>query len=55
MKEMLLQSAALALIRLVVDLILPDSDLKRYVDLGAGLCMMLCMLHAMHRLLSPWL
>lgn len=51
MKEMILQSAALALIRMIMDLILPENDLKRYVDLGAGLCMMLCMLGTMQRIL----
>ena len=52
MKEMILQSAALALIRMIIDLILPENDLKRYVDLGAGLCMMLCMLGTMQHLLQ---
>ena len=51
MKEMILQSAALALIRMIMDLILPESDLKRYADLGAGLCMMLCMLQSLQRML----
>lgn len=51
MKEMLLQGTALALIRMIMDLILPENDLKRYVDLGAGLCMMLCMLHTLQRIL----
>ena len=44
-------AAALALIRMIMDLILPENDLKRYVDLGAGLCMMLCMLGTLQRIL----
>ncbi len=51
MKEMILQGTALALIRMIMDLILPENDLKRYADLGAGLCMMLCMLHTLQRML----
>lgn len=52
MKEFLMQTTALSLIRLLMDLMLPENDLKRYADLGAGLCMMLCMLATLRRLLQ---
>ena len=45
MKEFLTQTIVLSLLRLMM-------DLKRYVDLGAGLCMMLSMLFALQRMLS---
>lgn len=52
MKEFLTQTIVLSLLRLMMDLMLPENDLKRYVDLGAGLCMMLSMLFALQRMLS---
>lgn len=51
MRNMILQSAALALLRMLMDLILPENDLKRYADLGAGLCMMLCLMRTMQHML----
>lgn len=51
MKTFLSQAVALSLLRLMMDLLLPENDLKRYADLGAGLCMMLCMLSSLHNAL----
>lgn len=51
MKTFLSQTVALSLLRLMMDLLLPENDLKRYADLGAGLCMMLCMLSSLHNAL----
>lgn len=56
MKPFLTQAVALSLLRLMMDLMLPENDLKRYADLGTGLCMMMCMLSALQkalRLLEP--
>ncbi|MBQ4639971.1 MAG: hypothetical protein IJB69_05605 [Clostridia bacterium] len=52
MKIFLMQTSALALIRLMMDLLLPDGEAKRYADLGAGLCLMLCMLNALQGLMA---
>ena len=52
MKEWIAQTAALSLIRLMMDLLLPDGEAKRYADLGAGLCLMLCMLNALQGLMA---
>lgn len=49
MKPFLSQAVALSLLRLMMDLLLPENDLKRYADLGAGLCIMLCMLNSLHK------
>ncbi len=51
MKEWMQKIAALSLLRLMMDLILPDNDTKRYADLGVGLLTMLCMLHALQQIL----
>ncbi len=51
MKEFLMQTAALSMIRLVMDMALPENDLKRYADLGVGLCLMLRMLE---EILNIW-
>lgn len=50
MKEFLLTTVGLSLIRLIMDLVLPEGEIRRYTDLGAGLMMMLCMLRALIRL-----
>lgn len=50
MKEMLMQTVSLSLLRLIMDLILPEGDAKRYADLGVGLCVMLCLLRTFSRL-----
>lgn len=50
MKEWIAQTAALSLIRLMMDLMLPEGDAKRYADLGVGLCVMLCLLRTFSRL-----
>lgn len=52
MKIFLMQTSALALIRLMMDLLLPDGEAKRYADLGTGLCLMLCMLNALQGLMA---
>ena len=41
----------LGLARLILDMILPEGDAGRYADLGVGLCMTLCMLEEIHKLL----
>lgn len=50
MNEMIVQTVALSLLRLMLDLILPEGDTKRYADLGVGLCVMLCLLRSFSRL-----
>lgn len=52
MKQFLWQATALSLLRMMMDLLLPDNDLKRYADLGAGLSIMLCMLQALQGFLG---
>ncbi len=51
MKAFLLQTCTLALMRMMMDMVLPDGDTKRYVDLGAGLLLMMCMLDALGNVL----
>lgn len=41
----------LCLIRMILDMILPEGDAGRWADLGVGLCTMLCMLQALGSLL----
>ena len=43
--------AALALIRMVADMLLPSGETAEIVDFGVGLCMALCMLGQMMLLL----
>ena len=50
MKEFLLTAVGLSLMRLIMDLALPEGEISRYADLGAGLMMMICMLRALIRL-----
>lgn len=37
----------LSLLRMVLDLILPEGDIRRYADLGAGLSITLCLLRTL--------
>lgn len=55
MKDFLRVLSALSLIRLTADLLLPSGDSGRYVDFGVGLCMTVCMLSAMLRLIRGFL
>lgn len=52
MKTFLQQIVGLGLMRLVLDLALPEGDARRYADLGAGLTVMLCMLRTLAALLK---
>lgn len=47
MKTFLHTLTGLCLIRLTADLILPEGDARRWVDLGAGLLTMLCMIRTL--------
>ncbi|MBR1586531.1 MAG: hypothetical protein IJ662_13405 [Clostridia bacterium] len=46
MNEFLRLLTGLCLMRLTVDLALPEGDASRYADLGAGLLTLLCILRA---------
>ena len=52
MKDFLHQIAGLCLMRLLLEMMLPEGDMKGYTELGAGLMMMLCMLRMLVRLLQ---
>lgn len=51
MNQMLRAFSGLCLLHLIMDMALPEGDLKRYADLGAGLMTMLWMLRALFSLL----
>ena len=51
MREFLRSFTGLCLIRLLADMALPEGDAGRYADLGVGLCMTLCMLEEIRKLL----
>lgn len=51
MSEFLSKIAGLCLMRMMLDMALPEGDARRYADLGVGLTMMLCMLRALTTLL----
>ena len=51
MREFLQRIIGLALLRMLLDLLLPEGDNRRYADFGAGLCMTVCMLQALQGLL----
>lgn len=51
MRSFLQSIVGLGLARMLMDLLLPEGDSRRYADLGAGLCMTLCMLRALLALL----
>ena len=50
MKDFLHQMAGLCLMRLLMEMMLPEGDMKGYAQLGTGLMMMLCMLRLLARL-----
>ncbi len=52
MTDFLRQITGLCLIRLVMDLLLPEGDEGKYAGLGMELCLMLCMLHGLISLLG---
>ena len=52
MSLFLKQLTGLCLIRLLMDLMLPEGESRRYADLGMGLVQMLHMLGALMRLLE---
>ena len=45
----------LGLLGMLLGLLLPENELRRYADLGAGLCLTLCMLRALQALLRGFL
>ncbi len=47
MTGFLRQIIGLCLLRLLIDLLLPEGDAARYAALGVELCMMLCMLRCL--------
>lgn len=47
MKAFLRRIMGLSLLRLLLEMLLPDGDSRRYADFGAGLCLTLCMLQAL--------
>ena len=51
MKRFVQSMVGLGLARMLMDLLLPEGDSRRYADLGAGLCMLLCMLRTVFSLL----
>lgn len=51
MKEFLQNIVGLCLMRLLMEMALPEGDARRYADLGAGLCLMVCMLRALRQTL----
>ena len=52
MMDFLRQLTGLCLVRLALDFMLPEGDAARYADLGAELCMMLCMLRGVYLVLN---
>lgn len=55
MNEFLRNIVGLCLMRLLMDMALPEGDVRRYADLGAGLCLTLCMLRALTHALRGFL
>jgi len=51
MREFLQAAAGLGMIRLVLDLALPEGESGKYADLGVGLMMMALMLRALFALI----
>lgn len=52
MRDSLRAFTGLCLMRLIFDMALPEGDIRRYADLGAGLMTMLWMLRALFSLLG---
>ena len=52
MNAFLTKIAGLCLMRMLLDLALPEGDARRYADLGAGLTVTLCMLRSLATLLQ---
>ena len=50
MTDFLHKMAGLCLIRLLMEMMLPEGDMKSYGEWGVGLMMMLCMLRLLARL-----
>ena len=50
-RTMLLNLLLIVFLTMLLDLLLPEGDSRRYADLGAGLCMLLCMLRTVFSLL----
>lgn len=50
MKELLERIVGLCLMRMVLDLALPEGDSRRYADLGMGLSVMLCLMQGLESL-----
>jgi len=55
MNDWIRQLAGLGLMRLVMDMALPEGEGRQYADLGMGLMMMLCMLDGLKGLLQGWM
>ncbi len=55
MRDFLRQIIGLSLIRLLLDMLLPDSDQARFALLGVELCAVLCMLRGLMTLLKGWM
>ena len=51
MRAFLRNIVGLCLMRLLMDMALPEGEARRYADLGAGLCLMLCMLRTLRQAL----
>ena len=51
MSEFLRQITGLCLMGMVLDMILPEGDSRRFAELGVGLIAMLCMLRSLTSLL----
>ena len=51
MTDFLRRIMGLSLVRLLLDMLLPEGDSRRYADFGAGLCLTLCMLRALLRVI----
>lgn len=55
MREFLQRITGLSLVRLLLDFLLPEGDMRRYADFGAGLCMTLCMLGALLKVIRGFM
>lgn len=47
MNRFLQKIVGLGLARMLMEMLLPAGDARRYADLGTGLCMTLCMLQSL--------
>jgi len=51
MSGFLREITGLCLMRLLMEMLLPEGECRRYAEAGIGLMLMICMLHALQSLL----